>query len=208
MTACSMSRRGPAGRCAGRSPGADVPVPILLVAGFLGVGKTTVVNHVLAHAEGRRIAAVVNDFGAINIDAELIAGASDGVVSLSNGCICCSLEGDLLRTLAALLRRDPRPEFIVIETSGVADPADIVRNLMDPVIWREAPLETVLCVVDATQPVTALDDALLRSQLRAADVVALSKVDLADAAACATIRAAVRTVRPAAVVVDTLHGLS
>ena len=127
-----------------------VPVPILLVTGFLGAGKTTVVNHLLAHAEGRRIAAVVNDFGAINIDAELIAGASDGVVSLSNGCICCSLEGDLLRTLATLLRRDPRPEFIVIETSGVADPSDIVRNLMDPMIWQEAPLETVLCVVDAT----------------------------------------------------------
>ena len=118
-----------------RRPVADalsVPVPILLVAGFLGAGKTSVVNDLLAHAEGRRIAAVVNDFGAINIDAELIAGASDGVVSLSNGCICCSLEGDLLRTLSALLRRDPRPEFIVIETSGVADPSDIVRNLMDP----------------------------------------------------------------------------
>ena len=159
-----------------------MPVPILLVTGFLGAGKTTVVNHLLAHAEGRRIAAVVNDFGAINIDAELIAGASDGVVSLSNGCICCSLEGDLLRTLATLLRRDPRPEFIVIETSGVADPADIVRNLMDPVIWQEAPLETVLCVVDATTPAATLDDALLRSQLRAADVVALSKIDLVDAA--------------------------
>ncbi|WP_456728602.1 CobW family GTP-binding protein [Bradyrhizobium sp. USDA 3364] len=183
-----------------------MPVPILLVAGFLGAGKTTVVNHLLAHAQGRRIAAVVNDFGAINIDAELIAGASDGVVSLSNGCICCTLEGDLLRTLATLLRRDPRPEFIVIETSGIADPADIVRNLMDPVIWKEAPLETVLCVVDATQPVAALDDALLRSQLRAADVVALSKVDLADAAACAVIRSAVRAVRPATVVVDALHG--
>ena len=159
-----------------------MPVPILLVAGFLGAGKTTVVNHLLAHAEGRRIAAVVNDFGAINIDAELITGASDGVVSLSNGCICCSLQGDLLRTLAALLRRDPRPEFIVIETSGVADPSDIVRNLMDPMIWREAPLETVLCVVDATTPAATLNDALLRSQLRAADVVALSKVDLVDAA--------------------------
>src|SRR6478672_12032022 len=132
-----------------------VPVPILLFTGFLGAGKTTIVNHLLAHAEGRRIAAVVNDFGAINIDAELIAGASDGVVSLSNGCICCSLEGDLLRTLAALLRRDPQPEFIVIETSGVADPSDIVRNLMDPLIWQEAPLETVLCVVDATMKTEA-----------------------------------------------------
>lgn len=183
-----------------------MPVPVVLVAGFLGAGKTTVVNHLLAHADGRRIAAVVNDFGAINIDAELITGAADGVVSLSNGCICCSLEGDLLRTLAALLRRDPRPELIVIETSGVADPTDIVRNLMDPVIWREAPLETVLCVVDATTPIAMLDDALLRSQMRAADVVALSKVDLADAQACTQVRDAVRALRPAAVVVDAPHG--
>jgi G3E family GTPase len=183
-----------------------VPVPVLLVAGFLGAGKTTVVNHLLAHAEGRRIAAVVNDFGAINIDAALITGAADGVVSLSNGCICCSLESDLLRTLVALLRRDPRPDIIVIETSGVADPADIVRNLMDPMIWREAPLETVLCVVDATTPVAMLNDALLRSQVRAADVVALSKVDLADAASHAQVRDAVRAMRPAAVVVDALHG--
>jgi len=184
-----------------------VPVPVLLVTGFLGAGKTTVVNHLLAHAQGRRIAAVVNDFGAINVDAELIAGASDGVVSLSNGCICCSLEGDLLRTLAALLRRDPPPEFIVIETSGIADPADIVRNLMDPLIWREAPLETVLCVVDATTTPGALnEDALLRSQLRAADVVALSKMDLVDAARSAQMREAIRVLHPAAAVVDALHG--
>ena len=183
-----------------------MPVPILLVTGFLGAGKTTVLNHLLAHAEGRRIAAVVNDFGAINIDAELIAGASDGVVSLANGCICCSLEGDLLRTLAALLRRSPCPEAIVIETSGVADPADIVRNLMDPVIWREAPLETVLCVVDATAPAGALDDALLRSQIRSADVLALSKVDLAGAAVRQRTRVAAAAIKPAAVLVDALHG--
>ncbi|MDE5445992.1 GTP-binding protein [Bradyrhizobium sp. CSA207] len=183
-----------------------MPVPILLVTGFLGAGKTTVVNHLLAHADGRRIAAVVNDFGAINIDAELIAGASDGVVSLANGCICCSLEGDLLRTLATLLRRDPRPDYIVIETSGVADPTDIVRNLMDPVILREALLETVLCVMDAGTPLAALDDALLRSQLRAADIVALSKLDLADEVAGARMREAIRALRVTAAVVDAKHG--
>src|SRR3984885_246351 len=181
---CWMWRRGRAGRCAGPLSKPDyrgliVPVPILLVAGFLGAGKTTVVNHLLAHAEGRRIAAVGNDLGAINSGAEVSDGRSDGVVSVSNGCICCSLEGDLIRTLAALLRRDPRPEFIVIETSGVADPADIVRNLMDPMIGREAPLETVLCVVAATTQQAMLVDPLLRSQLRTADVVALSKLDLA-----------------------------
>jgi G3E family GTPase len=183
-----------------------MPVPVLLVAGFLGAGKTTVVNHLLAHAEGKRIAAVINDFGAINIDAELITGAAEGVVSLSNGCICCSLEGDLLRTLATLLRRDPRPEFIVIETSGVADPADVVRNLMDPVIWREAPLETVLCVLDATTPTAKLKDALLRSQLKSANVVAFSKTDLAEEAGLAELRDAVRALNPTAVLVDAVHG--
>src|SRR3954453_22300867 len=201
--------RGGAARPAGapaRCRELIVPVPILLVTGFLGAGKTTVVNHLLAHAQGRRIAAVVNDFGAINIDAELIAGASDGVVSLANGCICCSLEGDLLRTLSTLLRRDPKPEYIVIETSGVADPADIVRNLMDPVILREAPLETVLCVMDAATLPAALDDALMRSQLRVADIVALSKLDLADEGAGARMREAIRAQRVPAVVVDARHG--
>jgi len=183
-----------------------MPVPVLLVVGFLGAGKTTIVNHLLAHADGRRIAAVVNDFGAINIDAELIVGATDGVISLANGCICCSLEGDLLRTLAAILRRSPRPEAIVIETSGVAYPADIVRNLMDPVVWREAPLETVLCVVDATVSVEAMNDSLFRSQLRAADMVALSKVDLADALQRDRVHAAVVAVKPTAIVFDALHG--
>lgn len=183
-----------------------MPVPVLLVAGFLGAGKTTVVNHLLAHAEGRRIAAVVNDFGAINIDAALIAGASDGVVSLANGCICCTLEGDLLRTLATILRRTPRPQAIVIETSGIANPMDIVRNLMDPVIWREAPLETVLCVIDATAPPETLDDPLLRAQLQAADLIAISKPDLAAPEALARVRAAIAQRRPAAICLDAPHG--
>ncbi len=181
-------------------------VPVLLVTGFLGAGKTTVVNQLLAHAEGRRIAAVVNDFGAINIDAELIEGAEGGVISLANGCICCSLEGDLLRTIATLLRRDPRPDTIVIETSGIADPADIVRNLMDPVVWREAPLETVLCVLDASASATMLDDTLLRAQLRAADIVALSKTDLVAPGHLQRARATVAAIKPSAVVVEAVQG--
>jgi G3E family GTPase len=94
----------------------------------------------------------------------------------------------------------------VIETSGIADPADIVRNLMDPVIWREAPLEAVVCVVDATAPAEMLDDALLRSQLRAADIVALGKVDLADAAQYGRSRDVVAATRPGATVVDAVNG--
>lgn len=182
------------------------PVPILLVAGFLGAGKTSVVNHLLAQAEGRRIAALVNDFGAINIDAALIEGASEGVVSLANGCICCSLEGDLLRSLAAMLRRDPRPDHIVIETSGIAEPGEVVRTLMDPVIWREAPLETVLCVLDAATPPARLADPLLRGQVRAADLIAFSKPDLAGPAERAALAAAVQAIRPGALMIEALHG--
>ncbi len=178
----------------------------MLVAGFLGAGKTTVVNRILRQAGGRRIAAVVNDFGAINIDAELIAGAEDGVVSLANGCICCSLEGDLLRTLANLLRRSPRPEAIVIETSGVADPADIVRNLMDPVIWREAPLETVLCVVDAASSEADYRDPLFLSQLRAADIIAVSKIDLVEASAQGDRRRALSQINGRAIVIESEDG--
>src|ERR1700689_139515 len=113
--ACWIWRQRRANPWACPQPAGEMAVPGVLGAGFLGAGKATVVNHLLAHAGGRRIAAVVNDFGAVNIDAELITGAADGGVSLSNGCICCSLQSDLLRTLAVLLRRDPRPEVIVIE---------------------------------------------------------------------------------------------
>ena len=178
-------------------------VPVVLVTGFLGAGKTTLVNHMLRHADGRRIAALVNDFGAINIDAELIGAAADGVVSLANGCICCTLEGDLLRTLAAVLRRDPRPDAGVIEASGVADPAGVVRSLLDPEVWRNAPLETVVCVADAARP-DLLDDPLFRAQVAAADVLALSKCDAAPDAPA--FRARLHGLKPAAVLVEAAHG--
>jgi G3E family GTPase len=174
-------------------------IPVILVTGFLGAGKTTLINHLLTANGGRRLAAVVNDFGAINIDADLIAEQADGVVSLANGCICCSLQGDLLRTLSNLLRRIPPPEGIVIETSGVSDPAEIVRSLLDPVIWRDAALETVIAVADAralADHPALLDDALCRSQIASADIVALNKADLVDAADLAAARRAVATLKP------------
>lgn len=181
-------------------------VPILLVTGFLGAGKTTVVNHLLTQAHGKRIAAVVNDFGSINIDAELIADATDDVISLSNGCVCCSLEGELIRTLAALLKRDPKPEMIVIESSGVANPADIVSSLMDPFIWKEAPLEQVLCVVDGAAPIEELGDPLKQSQLRAADLVAITKLDLEGDEHAQRNRDRIRTINPTTVIVEAQHG--
>lgn len=152
--------------------------PITLVTGFLGAGKTTFINGLLARSEGRRIAAIVNDFGAINIDEELVANRADAVVGLSNGCICCTMQGDLLRTLKLLLNRDPAPDHIVIEASGVADPSGIVQALADPVLWKSVRLDAVLCVVDAQdvadEPARRAD-ALWLAQLAAADIVVLSK---------------------------------
>ena len=156
-------------------------VPVVVVTGFLGAGKTTLINHILTHTDGRRIAAVVNDFGAINIDAELLEQAAGEIIGLRNGCICCSLQGDLLRTIGNLLRRTPAPEAIVIETSGIADPAPIITSLLDPVVWREAPLDSVLGLVDADDALInpqRRQDALYRAQLAAADFVVLNKLDL------------------------------
>jgi cobalamin biosynthesis protein CobW len=156
-------------------------VPVLLVAGALGAGKTTLVNHLLRHPDGRRIAAIVNDFGAIDVDAALLAPSADGIVSLKNGCICCSLQGDLLRSLMMLTRRRPSPDAIIIETSGASDPAAIASALLDPVVFAANPLDTVVCVVDARQVAdrpAILDDPLWQSQVRAADFVILAKVDL------------------------------
>jgi len=153
-------------------------VPILLVTGFLGAGKTTFINDVLQADHGLRIAAIVNDFGSINIDAQLLENATDEVIGLKNGCICCSLQGDLLRTLKRVMAGEVRPELIVIEASGVADPKGIVDGLLDPVLWRAARLDSVVCLVDA-EDVTAnparFDDPLWKAQVAAADVVQLSK---------------------------------
>lgn len=153
-------------------------VPVLVVTGFLGAGKTTFINQLLQRADGRRISAIVNDFGAINIDAELIADAADTVVGLKNGCICCSLQGDLLRTLKLVLSQPVQPDHIVIEASGVADPRGITETLMDPILWHDIRLDAVVAVVDADEVAAnpaRLRDELWRAQVEEADFIALSK---------------------------------
>ncbi|WP_372069413.1 GTP-binding protein (plasmid) [Tistrella mobilis] len=164
------------------------PVPVLVVTGYLGAGKTTLINSLLADAGGRRIAAIVNDFGAINIDEELIRARTDTVVGLANGCVCCTLQGDLLRTLKLLLADDPSPDHIIVEASGVADPAGIIQALSDPVLWKSTRLDAVLCVVDAEDLVAEparRADPLWQAQLAAASFVVLTKAGWLDAGAAA-----------------------
>ncbi|WP_158967728.1 CobW family GTP-binding protein [Chachezhania sediminis] len=164
-------------------------VPILLVTGFLGAGKTTFINGLLQDAEGLKIAAIVNDFGSINIDAALLETASDEVIGLKNGCICCSLQGDLLRTIKQVMVQGT-PDLIVLEASGVADPQGIIEGLMDPVLWQAAMLDTIVCLVDAEDLTASSDrwkDPLWRAQVDAADFVQLSKAEGADPDAVGTL---------------------
>ncbi len=159
-------------------------IPLIVLGGFLGAGKTTLLNHMLTEAHGRRIAVLVNDFGPINVDAQLIADHDGETLSLTNGCICCSIGSGLDAALIQVLERDPAPELIVIEASGVSDPGRIAQvGLSDPMLQ----LEAVVVMVDTDQAPEQLDDPLLsdtlRRQIDGAGLLVLNKTDLVTASA-------------------------
>jgi len=159
------------------------PVPVTILSGFLGAGKTTMVNHILHGDHGLKIAVLVNDFGAINIDAQLVVGVEGDAVNLSNGCICCTIRGDLLKETLKLLRRDDPPEYLVVETSGVSDPIAVANTFLAPEVKPLARLDSILVVVDADNILTLEEEnlGLALDQIAAADIVALNKVDLVTA---------------------------
>ena len=155
------------------------PLPATVIGGWLGAGKTTLVNHLLRHAGGRRIAVLVNDFGEVSIDADLIEGADGGVLSLAGGCMCCSWGDDLFGTLARVRARQPAPEVLLVETSGVAQPATVARLLR---LAPDLEVEGVVVLVDAETVRERAADRyvgdLVRQQLAEADLLLLSKLDL------------------------------
>ena len=157
-------------------------IAVTVVSGFLGAGKTTLLNRMVRRAEGSRLAVIVNDFGELNIDAAIVSEVTDAVYSLQNGCICCTVQEDLLAQLGSLAQLQPRLERIVIECSGVSDPQRIVQTLAYPQLRSQMQLDMVITVVDATRHLQ-LDGEyarLARAQVAAADLLLLNKTDLVD----------------------------
>ena len=183
----------------------SAPIPVTVVAGFLGAGKTTLLNHILTAEHGRRIGVLVNDFGSINVDAELITEVENGIVSLANGCICCSIRMDLIRAVLQLAELDDRPEHIVIESSGVADPAGIVTSFLEPGIWDTVRLDGVITVVDAEQSLGLPEEEmkLARVQVAGGDLIALNKTDLVDKGTLGRVHEWIGSIRPGVQVFET-----
>jgi G3E family GTPase len=162
-------------------------LPVTLVAGYLGAGKTTLINRILSADPGKKITVMVNDFGAINIDARLIRSREGGIMQLANGCICCSIQSDLKAQLQALVRSSDRPDHLVIETSGVSDPARVAAALQHPGLKERTRLDAVVTLVDLANE-RAHSDPLFSLQLEVADVLILNKVDLVDETTLAEFR--------------------
>ena len=178
-------------------------IPVTVLTGYLGAGKTTLLNRILSEPHGKKFAVIVNEFGEIGIDNDLVVNADEEVFEMNNGCICCTVRGDLVRIIDGLMRRKGKFDAIIVETTGLADPAPVAQTFfMDENVGAKTRLDAVVTVADAKWLKDRLKDAPeAKNQIAFADVIVLNKTDLVSADELRDVEGHIRAINPYA----TLH---
>jgi G3E family GTPase len=176
----------------------DEKIPVTVLTGYLGAGKTTLLNRILTEDHGKKFAVIVNEFGEIGIDNDLVVDADEEVFEMNNGCICCTVRGDLIRIIEGLMRRKGKFDAILVETTGLADPAPVAQTFfVDADVSKDARLDAIVTVADAKFLSHRLKDAPeAKNQIAFADVILLNKVDLVTPAELEEVEARIRGINP------------
>src|SRR5712675_1160643 len=181
-----------------RNSMAQAQVPVTVLTGYLGAGKTTLLNRILSEQHGKKYAVIVNEFGEIGIDNDLIVDADEEVFEMNNGCVCCTVRGDLIRILGGLMKRKDKFDAILVETTGLADPAPVAQTFFaDDEVKARTRLDSITTVVDAKNILARLDDSSeAAEQIAFADQIILNKIDLANTEELAVVERRVRALNP------------
>lgn len=173
-------------------------IPVTVLTGYLGAGKTTLLNRILTENHGQRYAVIVNEFGEVGIDNDLLVESDEEIFEMNNGCICCTVRGDLIRTVQNLMKRKGAFDAIIVETTGVADPAPVAQTFfMDEDVRAAAKLDAVVTVVDARHVLRRLEDTEeAEDQIAFADVILINKTDLVSEEELAVVEARIRLINP------------
>src|SRR5207248_1923572 len=173
-------------------------IPVTVLTGYLGAGKTTLLNRILSEPHGKRYAVIVNEFGGIGIDDDLVLGADEETFEMNNGCICCTVRGDLIRIIDGLMRRKGKFDGIIVETTGLADPAPVAQTFfMDENVGRKTKIDAVVTVADAKWLNERLKDAPeAKNQIAFADVILINKTDLVSSEQLSEVEARIRGINP------------